>query len=349
VIGSNLSVVATDACGWPNLIKLGNGDLLCTYFNAPSHGLIEGDLVCSRLSRTSKKWKKVGTVAKAESGSNRMHLAVGVNHRGDLLCFSSGFIVKENKFVGFAGHWLSRSINNGSNWKVDRNPNIPNKLKQAIPYGRIVRLSSNRLAYACYISQGRGMPSESWLCLSHDDGQTWTKTYKLGKNDSNEVALCSVGKHQLIGVCRTHRDHHLKICRFLESKRKWLEGEALTLPMQHPADLIRLGNNALLMTYGIRNRGLMGIAFRLSIDNGETWLAPCVIHQFGEKARDIGYPSSVHTRQGIIYTAFYTDFEPSIRSIKARYRVLVKRWDIRDWVTPKVKNKIFNKTTARRM
>ena len=44
---SDLSVVATHACGWPNLTKLSNGDLLCVYFNAPSHGQMEGDLVCS--------------------------------------------------------------------------------------------------------------------------------------------------------------------------------------------------------------------------------------------------------------------------------------------------------------
>ena len=50
---SDLSVVATHACGWPNLTKLSNGDLLCVYFNAPSHGQMEGDLVCSLKKSTS--------------------------------------------------------------------------------------------------------------------------------------------------------------------------------------------------------------------------------------------------------------------------------------------------------
>ena len=44
-IMNKLAVVATNACGWPNLTKLKNGQVLCTYFNAPSHGLKEGDLV----------------------------------------------------------------------------------------------------------------------------------------------------------------------------------------------------------------------------------------------------------------------------------------------------------------
>ena len=63
--------------------------------------------------------------------------------------------------------------------------------------------------------------------------------------------------------------------------------------MQHPADLTKLSDNCLLLTYGIRNRGLMGIGSRLSIDGGKSWRPPWVIHQFGNEAKDIGYPSTV--------------------------------------------------------
>ena len=49
----SLSVIATNACGWPNLTKLPSGKVLCTYFNAPSHGLLEGDLVSSILNKNS--------------------------------------------------------------------------------------------------------------------------------------------------------------------------------------------------------------------------------------------------------------------------------------------------------
>ena len=103
---SGLSVVATHACGWPNLTKLADGDLLCVYFNAPSHGLMEGDLVCSKRKPSEKRWKKASIVSKRPPNGNRMHLAVGQAHNGDLLCFSSGFIINDEKFVGFAGHWL---------------------------------------------------------------------------------------------------------------------------------------------------------------------------------------------------------------------------------------------------
>ena len=61
-------MVATNACGWPNLTKLKNGQVLCTYFDAPSHGLMEGDLVCSISDRMGLNWKKRGVVAKHPKG-----------------------------------------------------------------------------------------------------------------------------------------------------------------------------------------------------------------------------------------------------------------------------------------
>ena len=54
---------------------------------------------------------------------------------------------------------------------------------------------------------------------------------------------------------------------------------ALTLPMQHPADLTQLSDSYCDLRY--KESGLMGIGARLSIDGGMTWRPPWVIHQFG--------------------------------------------------------------------
>ncbi|MEK9772892.1 MAG: sialidase family protein [Opitutae bacterium] len=331
---SDLSVVATHTCGWPNLTKLSNGDLLCVYFNAPSHGQIKGDLVCSIKKATQKRWKRLSVVSHRPPNGNRMHLAVGVAKNGDLLCFSSGFILKKKKFVGFAGHWLSRSTDGGISWIEETQPSIPEKLRYSIPYGRIVCVKDNILAYSCYRSQGRGKPSESWICLSYDDGRTWDRFYKLGKNDSNEVALCPLPNGNLLAAVRTHLDHHLKMGEFCFQTKRWKEKGAVTLPMQHPADLIYVGSNCILMTYGLRNRGLTGIAVRFSLDNGSTWSPPCTLHQCGDKATDLGYPSTVSIdNKGNMQTAFYTDYEPTYHGPFPIYRVLIKRWNIFDWMS----------------
>jgi hypothetical protein len=328
-----LSVIATNACGWPNLTKLPSGRVLCTYFNAPSHGLLEGDLVCSISNRKGSGWKNLSTVASRPKGGNRMHLAVGIAGNGDLLCFSSGFYVEEEEFKGFSGHWLSRSSDAGKNWSVDPDPIVHKGNRGTIPFGRIIRLADNRLAYTCYLSQGKGNPSETWMGISEDDGMSWKKRVKLGRNDSNEATLLQVGDGRVLAAVRTHVDHHVKLCESSNLGATWREKGPLTLPMQHPADLIALSDKCLLLTYGIRNRGLMGIGVRISLDGGGTWRPPWVIHQFGNQATDIGYPSSVTLdKKGNLLTAFYTDYEPSLGKRAARYRVLAMRWSIKDWL-----------------
>ena len=328
-----LSVIATNACGWPNLTKLPSGRVLCTYFNAPSHGLLEGDLVCSISNRRGMGWRKRSTVAPKPKGGNRMHLAVGLSQTGDLLCFSSGFFVEGEEFKGFSGHWLSRSTDSGKNWTVDPNPIIHKGNLGAIPFGRIIRLDDKRLAYTCYRSRGKGNPSETWMGVSEDDGRTWPNRIKFGRNDSNEATLLQVQDGRVLAAVRTHKDHHVKLCESFNGGATWREKGPLTLPMQHPADLISLSADCLLLTYGIRNRGLMGIGVRISSDGGETWRPPWVIHQFGSQATDIGYPSTVALdKRGNLLTAFYTDYEPSLGKRAARYRVLGMKWSIKDWL-----------------
>lgn len=338
-----LLVIARNSCGWPNLTKLKNGQVLCTYFNAPSHGLIEGDLVCSISDKNGRNWKKLSVVAKKPKGGNRIHLAVGMAHNGDILCFSSGFFVKDEKIVGFSGHWLSRSRDRGKTWVSESNPVIPRGIESTIPFGRIIQFAPNLLAYSSYRLRRKDNRSETWMIVSENDGLTWTKKSRFGARDSNESTLCKLKSGQIIAASRTQSDHHVKLCELSKFGDRWRERGQLTLPMQHPADLTVLSDKCVLLTYGIRNRGMMGIGVRISIDAGKTWEAPWVIHQFGDLAKDIGYPSTVLLdKEGSLLTAFYTDFEPSIKKKPDSYRVLAKYWSLQDWLQPKIKLAIFD-------
>ena len=329
-------IVAEEACGWPNLTRLPGGEVICSYFNAPSHGLEEGDLVCSASADGGKSWEPRGVAATHPEGGTRMHLSVGLAGNGDLLAFSSGFFVEDEEFVGFAGQWLSRSSDDGRTWEEDSKPEIPEPCVGAIPFGRVLKLTDERLAYTCYSSQGKGNPSKTWIGFSEDDGRTWPNSVQFGEDDSNEATLLESQPDRLLAVVRTHVDHHVKLCRSLDGGRSWSDIGPLTLPMQHPADLIRLGEGLLLLTYGIRNRGLMGVGARLSKDDGETWRPPWVIHQFGDKATDCGYPSTVMLDEdGTLLTAAYTDYEKSFGKKAEGYRVLTFRWSLKAWLDEK--------------
>ena len=219
---------------------------------------------------------------------------------------------------------------------MDSAPQVPKIIQTAIPFGRIISMGGKKLAYSSYRSKGRGNPSETWLVSSEDDGKSWNKISKFGSNDSNEATLCSLNENRVLAAVRTHIDHHVKLCE-ISSSGKWKEKGPLTLPMQHPADLTQLSDNCLLLTYGIRNRGLMGIGARLSIDAGKSWRPPWVIHQFGNEAKDIGYPSTVALdKKGTFLTAFYTDYESSHKKKPDMYRVLTMRWSLKDWLHPTI-------------
>ena len=118
-------------------------------------------------------------VATHPRGANRMHLAVGMANNGDILCFSSGFYLNDGKFTGFSGHWLSKSKDRGRTWQIDRTPRVPKIIQTAIPFGRIISMGAERLAYTCYRSKGRGNPSITWLVSSEDDGKVMEQNKQI--------------------------------------------------------------------------------------------------------------------------------------------------------------------------
>jgi hypothetical protein len=100
--------------------------------------------------------------------------------------------------------------------------------------------------------------------------------------------------------------------------------------MQHPGDLTVLEDGQLLLTYGLRNRGLMGIGARRSRDGGTTWGPPVVLYQFGD-ATDCGYPSTIVCTNGDLLTACYTDLSP----LYDGYHLLLLRWRIDEFFGPR--------------
>ena len=100
----------------------------------------------------------------------------------------------------------------------------------------------------------------------------------------------------------------------------------ITQASQHPADLVRLSNGDILLTYGNRNPPYR-IEGRVSRDRGQSWL-DCLLtfsgHLYGytaEESRrtDLGYPSSVvRSDSGLGMTMYY--YNPSLRHANFGWR-----------------------------
>lgn len=126
----------------------------------------------------------------------------------------------------------------------------------------------------------------------------------------------------------------------------WSKPQRLTLDRQHPADLIRLRDGSLLLTYGNRidaNRVVEanlsqeehivdgdavesrnGAKILVSTDNGRTWGPDGGLALYeGCISDDCGYPSSVQLDDGTIVTVLYEETvrRKDFRAVALRYKL----------------------------
>ncbi len=324
------SLIVKDACAWPSLFHLDNKRIGAVIFNRPSHGLEEGSLELWTFDRSGEFWHHLSTPAPCPEGQNRMHSCCGCDQLGFIHVLSTGFSIKDGKFLALESLWHSLSKDGGKTWEVHKDIDIEGIATKVVTYGNIITDIRGDLFATVYHSWGKGEPSLSWVIRSKDGGASWKTHGQIGDGDTNEAYLINCGQYLLCGV-RTHKDHHTRLYRSDNTGKTWTDEGLLTLPMQHPGHLVRIGSEGLLFTYGIRNKGLMGIGARVSMDLGSNWLPPVVLHQFPEKTSDCGYPSSVMLDQHTLLTGFYTDCSQQYQG----YQFGSLKWELQEILAPK--------------
>jgi len=339
VLGSALSaeeperyVAVDNVCAWPNLTLLPNGDLAAAIFNHPSHGLAEGDVEIWASADGGKLWELRGTATTHDPGTNRMNVAAGRAHNGDLIVLASGW-----GGPGFRGKILpvmvSRSADGGRTWERSLDVHLPEGVSYLIPFGDIVRMEGRNLAAPFYIedrdwSSDQRPPQRkgsSFLLFSKDDGRTWGDAVVIGRDDYNETSVLRIRGNRWLAALRTYGDGHLELFASDDEGQTWKNVGPLTLPSHHPAHLLLLRDGRILLTYGLRERGHQGVGMRVSNDEGKIWGAPTRIVNL-EGSTDGGYPSSVQLEDGSIVTAYYSNGIPQHR----RYHMGVARWSLPD-------------------
>ena len=104
----------------------------------------------------------------------------------------------------------------------------------------------------------------------------------------------------------------------------WEQQNPLTLPWQHPGNLLQLQDGRILFTCGNRVRGCYGVFVRVSEDQGATWAPPlALVGDLSHVGRaDLGYPSTVQLADGTLVTAYY-----AIGAVHHQnYHMAVFRW-----------------------
>ena len=322
-------IIAVDnVCAWPNLTLLRDGAIVATIFNKPSHGQMEGDVVCYASDDGGKTWRLRGIPAPHEPRTNRMNVAAGLAGNGDLIVVASGWsdIAKPGQRPHRKGSfraeildpWICRSTNGGKTWSVDKRSfptHIPDGYK-CVPFGDIISGSDGKLRVAVYSSAKGG--NRVYLYRSPDDGKTWGNPVPLDRKAArNETALLHLGKGKWLAAARID-DLHLYSSG--DDAKTWKYKGPLTDRHQHPGHLLRLRDGRAMLSYGNRTPKAKGVDVRFSRDDGATWGEPVRVADF---QGDGGYPSSVQRPDGQIVTAYYA------RKIAGhdRYHMGVVIWD----------------------
>lgn len=323
-------VAIDNVCAWPNLTVLNDGTIIATIFNQPSHARREGDVECW-ASTDGHFWEKRGTAAVHEPGTNRMNVAAGLSHSGDLIVLASGWSLQPAPVAGNAPSlvnvlrpWVSRSSDGGRSWTVDKVafPAAEPAMTEFVPFGDIVSAADRSLRVLAYAQSQDKVTNKVSLFRSDDDGHTWTLMTVISDRH-NETALLRLGEATWIAAARQrNKAQALDLFRSDDDGQSWKLVQPLTQANQHPGHLLQLDDGRLLLTYGNRIADQFGVAAKVSDDGGATWSDEItVISDLGN--RDVGYPASVQVEAGIL-TAYYAS---SVASHQ-RYHMGVVSWKL---------------------
>jgi len=322
-------IAVDNVCAWPNLTLMPDGAIISSIFNQPTHGGWEGDVECWVSRDQGQMWQLLGVPAPHEPATNRMNVAAGGGYDGRMIVLASGWS-KRNPIGDYSSPhdgevlpiWVCCSDDGGEAWKRSETVVLPETNQRLIPFGDIVQLGDGVLGVCLY---GWSLPDErnAYFYASFDNGQTWEMRGIIRKGDTTETTPVVLSDGRILVAARTVEDQHLDILESEDGGVTWNLCGPVTLGYQHPGHLLELADGRLLLTYGIRNKGLYGVGVRMSADGGKTWEPPRVLVNF-LATTDGGYPASVQVEDGTIVTAYYCKGIAEHQ----RYHMGVVRWNL---------------------
>ena len=256
-----------------------------------------------------------------------MNVAAGLAHDGSLVVLASGWNRRKKPGDYSNPHegealipWVCRSSDGGQTWEHTESITLPDEEGyRGIPFGDIARHTDGTLGACIYGGSKGGHHSRYYS--SDDDGRSWKVKGMVEGINSNETTPLVLDDGSVLVAARTQVNQRIELHRSADQGANWLPMGPVSMIGQIPGHLLALEDGRILLSYGLRNKGLHGVAVRLSSDQGRTWGAPQVIVNYHTDT-DGGYLSSVQVGDGTIVTAYYC------KGIEThqRYHMGVVRW-----------------------
>ena len=317
-------VAVDNVCAWPNLVLLPDGTILAFIFDQPNHGNTPGDVACWASVDGGRLWKHRSTATQHEPGTIRVNHAVGLGHDGDILLLVSGW--GNDKFLDV---WICRSHDNGRTWTTEKNRfPVPEGMRYVIPFGDVIAFGEKDLAVSAYSEEWGGGPCTALLYFSGDNGRSWPihKVISPGKDIwglLNETCMLRLQDGRWLAGGRTKPPSEMIKCYLSQDEGDhWEHIGDLTENDEHPGDFTQLKDGRILLTYGDRQRPVLGLKVRVGDANGRHWQQAQQLIDDVDGTRDCGYPSTVQLSDGTLVTAYYAKKTKP----HSRYHMAIVRW-----------------------
>ncbi len=158
-----------------------------------------------------------------------------------------------------------------------------------------------------------------FIVESRDGGRTWGAARPVAAGPGHafeEPAILRGRGDRLILVLRDNATRRLHRCLSEDGGRTWTSPVPLPV-FGYPAQLLRLGDGRILMTYGWRQPDF-GVRAVVSEDDGTTWQSdrPVVIRSHLRNG-NLGYPVTVDRGDGVLVTLYYAECDDGVTALHA--------------------------------
>ena len=313
--GVETALVVSGQGYFPVLDKMPDGELVVVFRGGGGHINIHGRLDLL-FSSDGLVWH--GKRVAVDTAADDRNPAFGVTPSGRLLLGIHHQAGYNGDGVYQPGLGLARCIQLYSDDKgLTWSPLQPFKfegMEMASPYARIIRLNNGTYLQNIYGRRAEKVPNMpphpegardyAYVIRSTDEGESWGDPSLIAASH-NETTLLELGDGTLLAAARQDQPQHTDLYSSPDAGRSWEHITRATVSGQHPADLIDLGDDVILMIFGNRHDKEKDIRGILSRDNGKTWDTNTHLRLTEPVSGDFGYPSAVVVGDDLVITHYW--------------------------------------------
>jgi len=307
------SLVVSGQGYFPVAIRLQDGRIAVVLRGGAPHVGIQGRLDMVFSSDEGRTWTKPALVI--DSPLDDRNPALGQASDGALVV---GYLRNGNyddngrydpKLEKPIGTWVTRSVDGGQTWSESALIDTAD-IGWGSPYGKILVMPDGAMLMPIYGGPIRA-PGEkgaetdnSYVYRSTDNGKTWQRYATPGPQRFNETALVRLNSGRLLAAMRSQNKGDVSLSDSSDDGKTWSEPQPLTPAKVHPADLILLPDERILLVTGYRI-GPFGVRGIVGDKHGKFDYENRFILVNDATSTDCGYPSSVVLKDGRIFTVYY--------------------------------------------